>query len=161
LPPPDGRPIRSPCRRVSVLPEIREKHLARSGNRPGPSHIIPRISKPYKARSRSASRQFQPVAGSRIGPLRDGAGRASAEMQSDSAPGAPPPLVHARPTGPRSARPQDKPCAGHPRKLASHLRVSFIGAGSRCLRSPTQPELPMAGLVPATHVFEEGCVDRR
>jgi len=38
-------------------------------------------------------------------------------MQSDSAP-VTPLIVHARPTGPRSARPEDKPCAGHPRKLA-------------------------------------------
>jgi len=38
---------------------------------------------------------------------------------------------------------------------------AFTAAGSRCRRSLTQPELPVAGRVPATHVFEEGCVDRR
>src|ERR1700719_3660401 len=37
----------------------------------------------------------------------------------------------------------------------------FTAVGSRCRRSPTQPELPVAGRVPATHVFEEGYVDRR
>ena len=38
---------------------------------------------------------------------------------------------------------------------------AFTAAGSRCRRSLTQPELPVAGRVPATHVFEEGYVDRR
>jgi len=28
---------------------------------------------------------------------------------------------HARPTGPRLARPEDKPCAGHPRKPAGFV----------------------------------------
>ena len=38
---------------------------------------------------------------------------------------------------------------------------AFTAAGSRCRRSPTQPELPVARRVPATHVLEEGYVDRR
>jgi hypothetical protein len=37
----------------------------------------------------------------------------------------------------------------------------LTAAGSRCRLSPTQPKLPVAGLAPATHVFEEDCVDRQ
>jgi hypothetical protein len=37
----------------------------------------------------------------------------------------------------------------------------FTATFSRCRKSSIQPKLPVAGLVPATHVLEEGRVERR
>jgi len=37
----------------------------------------------------------------------------------------------ARPTGPRSARPEDKPCAGHPRKPARRVQRLVDAHGTR------------------------------
>ena len=51
--------------------------------------------------------------------------------------------------------------AGYPEPLHCCPVQHFAPTVSKCGRLPTQPELPVAGLVPATHVFEGRCVDCR